>query len=207
MYVRRTFRISIGINLKSLQRIIPFTGYIDFRKIFVLLNWFTDFYRINLIVMEKHYILFGNKGFQIVFDAANYGHDILIRGRFHWSDYEKSKVKQIDFMLDNLTLSNMLYDLQKCFWCMKEGRIELHLVISESERFRSVCELHFLEELDMTRDVAMALRIYKNEETVASCDSFVIGATKELNHPKMTKSPVQADKDGSILIGTDFPRR
>ncbi|SDW02363.1 hypothetical protein [Aequorivita viscosa] len=145
-------------------------------------------------VIEKHYIAIGVNSYQIIFDAQEYTHDILIRGLFHWDAVDTSKINKIDFLLDNLSTVKVTHTIIKAEWCSNQNRIELHINNNSGTVLRTSESLAIPNGVDLktVKQIELVLRIYEVSETVNSCEVFELGE----NHDK------QKDKDGSILIGS-----
>ena len=152
--------------------------------------------------IETHYIIIGSLEYQIVFDAANYSYDILIRGKFEWDLDSLSQVNKIDFMHDNLNDIEEKFHLTEAHWCADQNRIELHLQVGSSYETRSTASETIpngfdFEEMD---EMELVLRIGEDHEV---CGEFVLfRSNKDEPYNYGVK---QKDKDGSILIGMSRP--
>ena len=152
---------------------------------------------------EEHYIIIGGTNYQTVFDASMYGHDILIRGKFEWDPEVPSKVKCIDFILDNLNNIENIHYLNEAHWCANQNRIELHLHVNRSDEVRSTASRTIPNGFDFEEigEMELVLRIDGNPEV---CEEFA------LFRPNKNESYIygdkQKDKDGAILIGMSRPR-
>jgi|SRR5690554_482754 len=144
--------------------------------------------------IEKHYIAIGINSYQIIFDAQDYSHDILIRGLFHWDASNTSKINKIDFIFDNLSTVPVTHTMIMAKWCSNQKRIELHIHNNSGTVLRSTQSMEIPNGLDLkaVKQIELVLRIYDDSESVNPCEVFELGE----NHDK------QKDKDGSILIGS-----
>lgn len=153
---------------------------------------------------EEHYIIIFGTRYQILFDSSIYKHDILIRGLFHWDPKNGNCINKIDFFLDNLSTALIPYIITKPVWCKEQKRIELHLTTKSGGDLRSVKSLTlspgFL--LDPGDEMELVLRIYDESEDVMECEKFDLPRPSQDKIPGFIDGMTQADKDGSILIGT-----
>lgn len=148
--------------------------------------------------IEQHYIIIGHTNYQTVYAASLYGHDIIIRGKFEWDPEVPSKVKRIDFMLDNLNDIEEKYYLTDAHWCTNQNRIELHLLKGSSDEVRSTASEVIPSGFDFDEMAEMEL-ILRIGEDIEVCEEFVMWRTNEkITDPSSKK---QQDKDGTILIG------
>lgn len=152
----------------------------------------------RLPVIEEHYILIGINCYQIIFDSKVNGHDILIRGLFLWDPIDTSRINEIDFILDNLSTTKITHIITKALWCQNQNRIELHINEKPGADLRTQEAMPIPKGFDFGKDkeLELILRIYKETETIADCEEFVMPRPNDK----------QNDKDGSILIGTTVPK-
>lgn len=144
-------------------------------------------------VIEEHYILIGINRYQIIFDSKSNGHDILIRGLFHWDSTNTSIVTGIDFLLDNLITSKIPHIITKANWCSDQNRIELHINTKKNGGLRTEDTLSIPQGFDLEKkEMELVLRIYKESEHIDDCEKFVLPRPNDK----------QEDKDGAIIIGT-----
>ena|SRR5690554_5993937 len=139
-------------------------------------------------IIEQHHIIIGKTEYQTVFAASRYEHDIIIRGKFEWDPEVPSKVKCIDFMLDNLNNIEEKFYLTDAHWCANQNRIELHIHVGAGDEVRSTASEPIPSGFDFEELAEMEL-VLRIGEDIEICENW--------DKPK--------DKDGAILIGMSRP--